>query len=109
MHEAGRQKEIGAFDLKDVTPTPGCFLQEWQTKDLRVTWFARVANKGLSGLFFSMSCTLFVRVANKGLKDSGEWQAARRISGADGGGTAKSYKVMVRQNSEFVKSKILTY
>jgi hypothetical protein len=36
-------------------PHPGCFLQEWQAKDLRLMWFVRVAGKGLTDMLFCES------------------------------------------------------
>jgi hypothetical protein len=50
-------------------PTPGVFLQEWQTKDLSLTQLVRVANTGLKVVVFSIRCGVFVRVAGKGLRE----------------------------------------
>jgi hypothetical protein len=67
-------------------PHPGCFLQEWQIKDLSLTRLVRVAGKELKVAGFSMNCKLAVRVASKGLAErlrSGgvkvpEWEWKRR-------------------------------
>jgi hypothetical protein len=48
-------------------PHPGCFLQEWQTKDLGLTRRARGANAGLKATAFSAKCRWLVRVAEKGV------------------------------------------
>src|ERR1700720_1841858 len=48
-------------------PHPGCFLYEWQIKELRVTRRVRVANAGLKLVAFSASCEWLVRVAGKGV------------------------------------------
>ncbi len=53
-------------------PTPRCFLQEWQTKELGLTRRVRVANAGLKVALFSWSCGLSVRVADKGVADAVE-------------------------------------
>ena len=52
--------------------TPRCFLQEWQAKDLCLTWPVRVANTGLKVAGFSKSCGAPVRVAVKGLSGTRE-------------------------------------
>ena len=49
-----------------VYPTPGVFLQEWQTKGLGVTWRVRVANTGLKVAFVSVVCGGAARVALRG-------------------------------------------
>jgi len=58
-----------------VYPHPGCFLQEWQTKNLGLTRLVRVANAGLKVVVFSGICGRVVRVANKGVS-GGELRAA---------------------------------
>ena len=50
-------------------PRSGCFVQEWQAKDLCMTWSVRVANAGLKVVVLSCSCGELVRVAGKGLPD----------------------------------------
>ena len=52
------------------TPTPGVFLQEWQTKGLWLTEPVRVTTTGLKVVGFSVSCGWAVRVAGKGLTES---------------------------------------
>jgi hypothetical protein len=49
------------------TPTPGVFLQEWQTKRLGLTRLVRVINTGLKVVGFSVRCEWAARVAGKGL------------------------------------------
>jgi hypothetical protein len=51
------------------TPTPGVFLQEWQTKGLWLTEPVRVTTTGLKVVGFSVSCGWAVRVAGKGLTE----------------------------------------
>src|SRR5580704_12334832 len=60
----------------EACSTPPCFLQEWQTKDLRMGWRVRVANAGLNVVVLSWSCEESVRVARKGLT-AGETGARR--------------------------------
>jgi hypothetical protein len=50
-------------------PIPGVFLQEWQAKDLWLTWRVRVANTRLKVAVFSAVCGLLARVARKGLRE----------------------------------------
>jgi hypothetical protein len=52
-----------------VYPTPRCFSQEWQAKDLCLTVSVREANTGLKVIAFSIGCEWFVRVARKGVED----------------------------------------
>jgi hypothetical protein len=57
--------EEGLVFERVPTPTPGVFLQEWQTKGLGVTWFVRVAGKGLKVAGFSVGCEWPARVSGK--------------------------------------------
>ena len=68
---AGRRfggEKLGRKNLWLEKCDPGCFLQEWQTKELWVTGLVRVAIAGLKVAGFSVSCRSFARVAGKGLR-----------------------------------------
>lgn len=67
--EGKDSEQSRTFGSKDVTPTPGGFLQEWQTKDLCLTRLVGVAAKGLKVVEFSASCEVPARVASKGLTE----------------------------------------
>jgi hypothetical protein len=73
---SGEERRKGA-------PHARCFLQEWQTKGLWLTWRVRVATTRLKAVLFSVSCAMSVRVAEKGLgkepeRDNAETPRPRR-------------------------------
>jgi hypothetical protein len=65
----GMNSACATKKLRMADTLPGCFLQEWQTKKLTLTWLVRVANTRLKVGLFSFSCGRTVRAARKGVSE----------------------------------------